>query len=128
MADRMKGKVVLVTGASSGIGRATALRMAEEGADLALVARGKDKLEAEAAEACATGTQVLTHAVDVGDLDAHVAAIEATARHFRRIDAIVNNALHDAPGPVAGNSLDVMRDAFWNTGQADGRAIREGER
>src|SRR3546814_13141735 len=95
MADRMKGKVVLVTGASSGIGRATALRMAEEGADLALVARGKDKLEAVAAEARATGTQVLTHAVDVGDFDAYVAAIEATARHFRRIDAIVNNAMHE---------------------------------
>src|SRR3546814_2003904 len=87
------------------------LRMAEEGADLALVARGKDKLEAVAAEARATGTQVLTHAVDVGDLDAYVAAIEATARHFRRIDAIVNNAMHDVSGPVAEISLDVRSEA-----------------
>src|SRR3546814_17526503 len=43
---------------------------------------------------------------------AYAAAIEATARHFRRIDAIVNNAMHDVSGPVAEISLDVWRDAF----------------
>jgi len=109
---RMKDKVALVTGASSGIGEATALRLAEEGANLSLLARSKDKLEAVADACRKLGAEVMVHIVDVGDLDAFNAAIEATAAHFGRLDAIVNNAMHDLTGPIIDLPLSVWHDSF----------------
>ena len=86
------GKTVLITGASEGIGRALALALAAEGADLVLAARSSERLQ-EAAAACgALGAQVAAVVTDVaqpGDC-AHCVA-QAVAR-FGRLDILVNNA------------------------------------
>lgn len=112
MADRMKGKTVVVTGASSGIGHATAIRMAQEGASVALLARRRDKLEAVAAEVRAAGGEALVMVVDVGDSDAYRTAIEAAAAHFGRLDAIVNNAMHEHARLLIDIPMEEWHEAF----------------
>jgi NADP-dependent 3-hydroxy acid dehydrogenase YdfG len=91
-AVRLKERVVIVTGASTGMGRAIALALAEEGARLALVARSADPLEASAREAQARGGETLALPGDVADATFVKGAIEEVARRFGRIDALVNNA------------------------------------
>jgi len=100
--------VVAITGASSGIGRAAALRFARRGSSLALCARSLPPLEQVAAECEAGGAAVLVEALDVAD----EAAVEAFAAHteerFGRIDVWVNNA-----GVIAyGEFLDIPADVF----------------
>lgn len=89
---RMEGRVALVTGASSGIGRATALLLAEEDAAVALVALPGDELDA-AAEACRErgAGQAVAVATDVGDAAA-VAEAFARAAELGPVDAVFNNA------------------------------------
>ncbi|BDU16792.1 SDR family oxidoreductase [Lysobacter auxotrophicus] len=86
------GKVVAITGASSGIGEATALRLAQHGAILALGARRTDRLEAIAAQIRDNGGEVLVHALDVTRRDQVEAFIQATIARFGRVDVLVNNA------------------------------------
>jgi NAD(P)-dependent dehydrogenase (short-subunit alcohol dehydrogenase family) len=91
-AQRFRGKVVIVTGAGSGIGRATALAFAREGATVAVADRGRDKAESVAAEAVAQGGRAMAIACDVSlaaDCDAAVRATEAT---FGPLEILVNNA------------------------------------
>ena len=83
------GKVVLVTGASSGIGRATALAFGAAGAKLALVARRRDALDEVAREA---GRDVLVVPTDVTDPAAVAACFAAIQERFGRVDVVVNNA------------------------------------
>ncbi len=92
MGMRFKDKVVFITGASAGIGRATAVAMAEEGAHLALAARRKDRLETLKAELEAGGARVLPLACDVTQRDALDAAVAATVEAFGRIDVVIANA------------------------------------
>jgi short-subunit dehydrogenase len=87
-----KENVVVITGASSGIGREMALQLAAQGAWLALAARREDKL-AEVAEACrARGAKALAVPTDVGDREQCQRLIEQTVKAFGRIDTLVNNA------------------------------------
>ena len=86
------GKVVAITGASSGIGEATALRLAQHGAILALGARRTDRLEAIAARIRDSGGEVLVHALDVTRREQVEAFIQATIARFGRVDVLVNNA------------------------------------
>jgi len=89
----LANKVVLITGASEGIGKATAMSFAREGARVAINARRPDVLEATAAEIrAATGAQVLALAADVSDLDALPALVAAVTAKWGRIDILVNNA------------------------------------
>lgn len=88
----LNGKVVVVTGASTGMGRAIAIGMAAEGARLSLVARTGGKLEETAAQARALGTEVLTFVGDVADPALAKQVIDGTVRHFGRIQILVNNA------------------------------------
>jgi NAD(P)-dependent dehydrogenase (short-subunit alcohol dehydrogenase family) len=100
--------VVVITGASSGIGRAAALRFARRGSSLAICARSAAELEQTAAECEAAGAPVLHRAVDVADEDAVEALAAATVGRFGRLDVWVNNA-----GVMAyGDFLDIPSDVF----------------
>lgn len=89
-ADRFAGKRAVVTGASSGIGRATAVRLAREGARVALIARGRPGLEAVAAEIGEERALVLP--ADCTDEPSIGAAIDAAAAAFGGLDIVVSNA------------------------------------
>lgn len=88
----VKGKVILVTGASQGIGRGIALRLARDGANLALVDIKADKLEAVKAEVEAHGVKATTFTADVSDRDQIFAAVEHAEKELGGFDVIVNNA------------------------------------
>ena len=89
---RLSGRTALITGASRGIGRAIALRYAEEGADLFLTATRLDLLEETAALAEARGAKVAVHRADVADRAQVDAMVDAALAAFGAIDVLVNNA------------------------------------
>ncbi|WSQ06625.1 SDR family NAD(P)-dependent oxidoreductase [Streptomyces sp. NBC_01231] len=102
MASTLTGTVALVTGASSGIGEATARQLAELGASVALVARRKDRLDALAAEIEKAGGTTLVVEADITDRTQAEAAVERPVEHFGRLDTLVNNAGLMLLGPVVG--------------------------
>jgi NADP-dependent 3-hydroxy acid dehydrogenase YdfG len=85
--------VVVVTGASAGVGRATALRFARAGSTVALIARGQDKLDAAAAEVMSVGAKAMTIACDVADPAEVDEAAERVESELGEIDVWVNNAM-----------------------------------
>src|SRR5919106_3648140 len=87
----LRGKAVVVTGASRGIGRAVARAFAAEGANLAICARGADGLRDAVDEFRKTGSQVHDAVVDVADAAALDAFLEQAHATFGRIDVLVNN-------------------------------------
>ena len=89
---RLDGKVAFITGASSGIGKATALLFAREGAKVALVARREDKGQATADEIRSSGGEGLFIQADVSDANEVNAAVKATVDKFGQLDIGVNNA------------------------------------
>jgi NAD(P)-dependent dehydrogenase (short-subunit alcohol dehydrogenase family) len=91
-ADRLAGKVVFVTGASSGIGAAAVRRFAAEGALVAAAARRADRLTELVAQVRADGGEALAVPCDVGDERAVEAAVDITVRTFGGLDAAFNNA------------------------------------
>jgi NAD(P)-dependent dehydrogenase (short-subunit alcohol dehydrogenase family) len=88
---RLAGRIALVTGAANGIGRASAIRLAREGADVALVDREGDALHAVAREIEAAGRQVLPFTADWTDTSAVREAFAAIRQRFGRIDILFNN-------------------------------------
>lgn len=90
--SNLAGRVALVTGASQGIGRACALRLAQDGAHVALAARSLDKLEAVAAEISAAGGSAQPFALDIVSEESIKACAKAVAAHFGRLEILVNNA------------------------------------
>jgi NAD(P)-dependent dehydrogenase (short-subunit alcohol dehydrogenase family) len=86
------GKVVIVTGASRGIGRALALGFAEVGAAVVCAARTLDACQAVADEITTMGGRAVAVRVDIADLSAHPLLIEAARTEFGRLDVLVNNA------------------------------------
>lgn len=82
----------LITGASSGIGKATALAFAKAGIDVALVSRSQDKLEAIAIAAREVGVEAKAYALDLAEIEQVKAGISAIAADFAPIDILVNNA------------------------------------
>ncbi|MCF6734944.1 SDR family oxidoreductase [Blastococcus sp. KM273129] len=99
-------RVAVVTGASSGLGRAVALRLAADGHRVALLARGAEDLGAVAAEVERAGGTALTCAVDLADAAATRAAAEEVLTRWGRADVLVNAAATDAPGPVASTTVE----------------------
>ncbi|GEA87328.1 SDR family NAD(P)-dependent oxidoreductase [Cellulomonas cellasea] len=106
MTPKLTGTVALVTGASSGIGEATARRLAEDGAAVALVARRRDRLEALAATIQQTGGTALVVRADISDRAQAEAAVQQTVEQLGRLDVLVNNAGLMLLGPVAGADPD----------------------
>jgi NADP-dependent 3-hydroxy acid dehydrogenase YdfG len=100
MAERLDGTVALVTGASSGIGEATARALAERGAAVAVAARRKDRLEALAEAIRGQGGTVLVLETDVTDEQQATAMVEQTVAELGRLDTLVNNAGVMLLGPV----------------------------
>ncbi|MBV8930691.1 MAG: SDR family oxidoreductase [Mycobacteriaceae bacterium] len=87
-----RGRVAVVTGAGRGLGRAVALRLAGEGADLALLARSQAELDDVAQQARAAGVRAAAVVVDVTSPDAVTRARDEVERLFGRVDIVVNNA------------------------------------
>jgi NAD(P)-dependent dehydrogenase (short-subunit alcohol dehydrogenase family) len=104
----LKGKVAAITGGSEGIGKATALRLAAEGAGIALCARRAEPLAAAAREIEAAGAAVLAVNADASKADDMERFISATVERFGRIDILVNNA--GGSGQLAFDKVD---DALW---------------
>ena len=94
--------VALVTGASSGIGRATARRLAAEGAAVAIAARRQDRLEELAAEIKASGGRALPIEADLTDREQAGNVVERTVGELGRLDTVVNNAGVMLLGPALG--------------------------
>jgi len=95
---RFADKVVLITGAGRGIGRATAERLAGEGAALAILDRDEAAADAAAAALSEAGAKALALSADITEQAAIEAAIERALGHFQRIDVLVNNAARALKG------------------------------
>jgi NADP-dependent 3-hydroxy acid dehydrogenase YdfG len=100
MAERLDGTVALVTGASSGIGEATALALAEQGAAVALVARRKARLDDLAARISEGGGRPLVVEADVTEQAQAITAVEQAVNEFGRLDTVINNAGVMLLGPI----------------------------
>jgi NAD(P)-dependent dehydrogenase (short-subunit alcohol dehydrogenase family) len=105
----LKGKVAAVTGGSEGIGRATALRFAQEGASVAICARQADRLEQAAEEMRKTGAEVLTVPADMSQAADVERFIATVIKRFGRLDVLVNNA-----GASARGKFLEVDDATWS--------------
>lgn len=88
----LTNRVALVTGASQGIGRAVALRLAAEGAHVALAARNMDKLAEVAAEIASAGGTAQVFALDMANEESIKACAKAVVAHFGKLEVLVNNA------------------------------------
>ena len=104
----VQGKVVIITGASMGIGEATARAFAEAGAQLVLAARSVDKLEA-VAQSLPAQAATLVVPTDMTDQAQVKALIDTAYAHFGRIDILINNAGQAAAGPIATVNPDHYR-------------------
>lgn len=105
----LNGAVAVVTGAASGIGRATALALATRGAHLALVDRNEEGLTATAEGARASGVNVSQHALDVTDADAVRALPDAVVAEHGRVTVLMNNAGVSLVGRFEEVSLEDVR-------------------
>ena len=104
----LKGKVAAVTGGSEGIGRATALRLAELGARVAICARRAEVLEKTAGDIRKLGAEVLAMAADATSASDMARFVGETVQRFGRIDILVNNA-----GATGQAAFDKVDDAAW---------------
>ena len=105
----LSGRVVAITGASSGIGEATALACAKAGAAVALAARRTERIDALAARIEGEGGRALAITADVGDEEQANAFVQRAHAELGRLDALVNNAGVMLLGPIAGAPTEEWR-------------------
>ncbi len=109
MAEKLRGKVALITGASSGIGEATAVALAGEGAQVALAARRVDRLQSLARRIADNGGQALPIIADVSDETQVREMVQRVYDSWQRLDVLVNNAGVALVGPVERANPDDWR-------------------
>jgi len=107
--SNVKGKVVVITGASSGIGEATARLLAEQGAHVVMGARRVDRLETLASSIRSEGGSVEYHTLDVTQLEEMQTIVELALNRYGRLDVIVNNA-----GVMPLSPLEALKVDEWN--------------
>jgi 3-oxoacyl-[acyl-carrier protein] reductase len=105
--------VAIVTGASQGIGRATAVRLARDFSAVVLAARNQDELQKTAAAVCSAGAEPQIYALDMREPQAAETIVKGTLDRFGRIDVLLNIA-----GAVPQIDLFEMTDAQWEDGLA----------
>jgi NADP-dependent 3-hydroxy acid dehydrogenase YdfG len=105
MTKRLEGTVALVTGASSGIGEATAVTLADEGAKVALVARRRDRLEALSGRLGGAPNALVIEA-DITERDQAQGAVNTAVAELGRLDTLVNNAGVMLLGPIVGAPVE----------------------
>jgi 3-oxoacyl-[acyl-carrier protein] reductase len=108
MGTSLEGRIALVTGASSGIGEATALALSAAGAKVALAARRRERLDALAARIRDSGGEALVIVADLAREDEAQRAVRETEAHFGQLDILVNNA-----GVTRDNLAMRMKDEEW---------------
>lgn len=104
--DSLNGTVAFITGASSGIGEATARRLAEHGATVAVVARRKDRLDTLVGDIETAGGTALALEADITDRAQAEQAVQAAVDRFGRLDILVNNAGLMLLGPIHGTDIE----------------------
>jgi NAD(P)-dependent dehydrogenase (short-subunit alcohol dehydrogenase family) len=109
---KLDGQVVIVTGASAGIGEAATRRLAAEGASVVIAARRADRLEALKREIESQGGRALAVAGDVTSPQDRERLIQETMRVFGRIDGLVNNAGYGQRGPIELVPVEAIRENF----------------
>src|SRR5215813_518188 len=105
----LEGRVALITGASQGIGRACAIRLAAQGASVALAARNVEKLNRVESEITSAGGQAASFAMDVAQEEQIKSTFKAAIEHFGKIDILVNNA-----GITRDQLMMRMKRADWD--------------
>jgi short-subunit dehydrogenase len=109
---KLNGQVAIITGASAGIGEATARMLAREGAIVVLVARRKERLDALKAEIERAGGRALAIGADVTNATDRQRIVHETLAACGRIDALVNNAGYGQRGPIEMVPIDAIRQNF----------------
>jgi NAD(P)-dependent dehydrogenase (short-subunit alcohol dehydrogenase family) len=116
MTTAVDGKVVIVTGASRGIGRGVARHLAASGARLSVTGRKPDRLEAVATELAQLGAEPLARAVDVADRAGMLALVADTVERFGRVDGLVANAQTFRPVMTLEDVTEADMDLLFGTG------------
>ncbi len=109
MSDNIEGKVVVITGASSGLGEATARLLSAQGASVVLGARRVDRIKSLADELTASGGKALAIATDVTHYDQVKRLVDTAVQKYGRIDVMINNA-----GLMPHSPLERLRIDDWN--------------
>jgi len=109
MSNNIEGKVVVITGASSGLGQATARLLSAQGATVALGARRLDRLQALAEELTRSGGKALAVTTDVTDCDQVKRLVDTAVQTYGRIDVMINNA-----GLMPNSPLERLKIDDWN--------------
>lgn len=109
MTNRIEGKVVVITGASSGLGEATAKLLSEQGAIVALGARRKERIDTLADKLCTAGGKAIAVQTDVAQCDQVKHLVDSAVRAFGRIDVMINNA-----GLMPQSLLENLKISEWD--------------